>query len=181
MIKTTIDANTIIGTGLNLSQNLILGHTTSGAYHYVLGRIIPQYTAFLKPGSSTLPTWQVAKNLQLGAQGLLEGLLNEFGGDLILKSAFSPNLSSIANLGQSFDVQIRGYENNMYNVAKTIQNLSGRADSLSLIYGNSSFMRMNFSEKSIKTNLLNNTFPKLSSIDNLSGIFEQGFTSILGI
>lgn len=179
----TIDENTIISKGLALSKNFILGHTTTGAYHYVLGQIVPTFTSALIPGSSTLPPWQVAKNLQLGSQELLEGFMREFGSDLILKSAFKgglKNLDNLASLGQGFDIQVRGFENNMYNVANIVQKLSKKASGISLNYGNSSSMTINFNEYSLKNNLLTNTLPKMITQDTMTNVIEAGLTSLIG-
>lgn len=214
MLNFNITPQTIINQGMHLSKNFILAHTSNGAYHYVLGKIVPTFTAFLKPGSSSTPLWQVASNLQMGAQGILEELMSGFGSDLIIKSGFRNSISNIqdvitnieetaksitnlntvrdiiklnnestnlANNGQSFDIQIRGYENNMYKVAKDIQTLSKRASDIQLLYGNSSSMRINFNEKSIKTNILKDEIPILRTIDVMSTVIENGLTSINGV
>lgn len=165
---------------MNLSNNLILGHVSSGAYHYVLGRIVPQFTAFLKPGVSGLPTWQVASNLQMGVQGILDNMLSEFGQDLIIRSAFQMTNGKYG-LGQSFDLQVKGYENNMYGVAKTIQGLAKRSSDMQLVYGDTSFMRINYDEKSIKNNVITNFIPQISTSDLVNNVLEAGLTSIRGL
>lgn len=214
MFNFNITPETIINQGMHLSKNFILAHTSNGAYHYVLGKIVPTFTAFLKPGSSSTPLWKIASNLQMGAQGILEELMSGFGSDLIIKSAFRNSISNVndvitnideitnsvtklnavkdimkltntatnlANNGQSFDIQIRGYENNMYKVAKDIQLLAKRASDIQLLYGNSSSMRINFNEKSIKTNILKNEIPSLKTIDVMTTVLENGLTSINGV
>lgn len=184
MIKQTITPQTIISPGTVLSKNFILAHTSSGAYHYLLGKIVPQFTAFLKPGSSSIPTWQVAANLQMGAQGILDNLLNGFGNDLIIRSGFQKAIGQLnlkESMGQSFDIQINGFESNMYGVAKEIQKLASKASDLKLIYDNTSFMRINFDQKSILNSSSTNFVPKLSTEDVLNNVFEKGLTSIRGL
>jgi hypothetical protein len=178
-----IDANTIISKGMSLSQHFILAHASNGAYHYIMGKIVPTFTSFLIPGSSSIPDWKVAANLQMGAQGILEGLLSQFGSDLIVRSGFLGSLGNItpSSIGQSFGIQVKGFENNMFGVAKQIQQLTNKASNLSLVYGNTSYMQVDFNEKSILNNVLTNVVPKLSTVDTLNNAIEQGITSIRGL
>lgn len=176
-----IDKNTKIYPGMALSKNIILGHMSNGAYSYLLGRWLPQYTSFLKPGSSTLPLWNVAKNLSLGADGLVENLIDGFGQDLILRSGFIGNVSSLSNLGKSFDIQIDGYQNNMYAVSEEIQKLTKTAKNVQMVFGNTSFMRINYDESSIMNNLANGNLPSFSTIDTINNVVEEGLTSIRGL
>jgi hypothetical protein len=179
-VSDSINKDTIISSGMGLSRNVILGHVSNGAYHYVLGRIIPQFTAFLKPGSSTIPDWKVAKNLSMGSENILENLMDGFGQDLILRSGFSGALGSAQNLGQMFDIQIDGFQNNMFGVSKEIQKLTKSASSLQMVFGNSSFMRVGFDEKSIKNNLISGAAPVMETFDAINNIKENGLTSLRG-
>lgn len=176
-----ISQNTNIFQGMALSKNMILGHVSSGAYHYILGKYVPQFTAFLKPGVSTLPPWQVAKNLSMGSENILENLLNGFGSDLILRSGFSPALGTLGNIGQSFGIQINGFQNNMFAVSKEIQKLTKNAKELQMVFGNTSYMNISFDERSVKNNLISGLAPVMSTVDKINNITETGFTSIRGL
>jgi len=198
MSNIQIDANTIITAGTQLSKNFILGHTSTGAFHYTLGRIVPTFTSFLLPGNSTIPGWQIVRNLQMGSQGILENMLNAFGSDLIIKSAFQGNLSNLASMaideimrdsdlltkfqksiGTSFDIQIKGYEGNMYNVVDIVKKMSGGASSLELIYGATSAVRIGFNEASIKS-AATEFQGLMRTKDVISNVVEAGLTSIIG-
>lgn len=167
-----IDKDTLITKGLQLSRNFIIDHTSVGAFHYTMGKIVPSFTSFMLPGTKGSGfDWQVARNLQLGSENILEGLLSGFGGDLIIRSAFTGS-----GLGQSFDIQVNGFQKNMYSISKEIEKLSGAARSLSFNYGATSFARINFDEKSIFTKGIQ----EISSVDLLNNVVEKGITSIKG-
>ena len=168
-----INKNTRITKGLRLNENFIIDHVSSGAYHHVMGKIIPTFTPFLRPGQKNLmPDWSSARNLQIGADNILDDLLYNFGNSLILRSGFNPG-----NLGQIFDVQIDGYQNNMYGVAKDIEKLASKAKNLQFIYGDSSFARISFDKESVKNNIIE----KITTLDTINNITETGITSIRGL
>lgn len=162
--------------GMPLSSNFILDHMTTGAYHYALGKWIPQFTSILTPGVSTTPTWQIARNLQVGADSFLENLMSEFGGDLILRSAFL----SGSNLGNTFGVQVNGFQNNMFNIAKDIQKIARKATSLQVVYGETSFVNVNYDVKSVLANTLSTELPSIVSKDLLTGAQENGLVALRG-
>lgn len=170
-----IDVNTFITKGMPLSPNFLLDHVTTGAYHYVMGKWAPNFTV---PLTSILdkssPLWQVAANLQMGADGILEPLLKEFGNDLIIRSGLSPT-----NLGQSFDIQIAGFQGNMFNVMEDIQKLAKGATGLSMVQGATSFARIDFTPQSI-INRFTKDLPDISSFDALKGISIPGLNQIQG-
>jgi len=176
-----INEFTKIYSGMALSKNIILGHVSNGAYSYVLGKWLPQFTSFLKPGTSTLPIWNVAKNLSMGSDNIIENLIDGFGSDLILRSGFVGNVKSLSNLGQSFDIQIDGFQNNMFGVAQEIQKLTKTAKDVQMVFGNSSFMRINFDESSILNNLSTGNLPVLKTFDTINNVVEDGLTSIRGL
>jgi hypothetical protein len=173
-----INFQTLITTGLPLSENYIIDHVSSGAFHYLLGKWIPQFTSILRPGVSSIPTWQIARNLQIGAEHFLETLTKEFGGDLIIRAGFLAN--EIANLGNTLDIQIRGFEQDMTNVASDIQSLLKRANSMELHAGSTSFMRLNFSEQSILKSALSTDLPVINTFDHINKTVQAGISQVKG-
>lgn len=192
----TIDQNTIIDRGLQLSKNFLLEHVSSGAYHPVMAEWMPRYSAALIPDSTlpmnltgglNMPLWQIASNLQSGAQGMLEDMLSGFGGDLIIQSGFMNNIpfnalpNEIQHLtGMSFDIQIRGFENNMYNVAKEIQKFTKMADEINLVFGSQSWMHVGINPLKLNKSLSNLPDPKIITSDLITGLTEKGLSSIRG-
>lgn len=168
-----IDKDTIIQKGMPISKNFLVDHVSTGAFHHTFGKFIPIFTPFLTPGMKNgLPDWQSARNLQLGSENILERLIIGFGKDLILRSGFQPG-----NLGKVIDIQIEGFENNIFGAANDIMKLANRARSLDFNYGDTSFARISFDENSVKTNVIE----KIQSIDSINNIVETGLTTIRGI
>ena len=169
----TIDSSTVITKGLPLSKNFIIDHLTTGAYHQVFGRIMPVFTPFLKPGQfNAMPNWQEAANLQMGSNHILEDLLFGFGDKLIIQSGWFPGSD-----GLSMNVQVDGYQNNIYGVASEIAKLAGKAESIIFNYGASSSATIAYKQTSILTNEVSNIMTK----DSLNNIVETGITAIRGI
>lgn len=191
-----INENTVIDRGLQLSKNFLLEHVSSGAYHPVMAQWMPRFTATLIPdsrlpmnlsGGLNMPLWKIAANLQSGANGLLEGLLGNFGGDLIVRSGFMNNVpfnglpNEISHLiGQSFDIQIAGYEQNMYNVMKEIQPFARTADEINLVFGNTSWVHININPLKVNIPNYNLENPIIKTTDLITGVTETGLTSIRG-
>lgn len=194
MIK--IDQNTIIDNGLQLSKNFLLEHLSSGAYHPVLAEWMPKFTAAIIPDSSlplnfsgglNTPLWKIVANLQSGAEGMLEGLLSAFGSDLVIRSGFLNNIpfNSLPNeinhlSGNSFDIQIKGFEQNMYGIAKEVGRLSKAADSLNLVFGNQSWIHAQVNPQKVGVPHFSLPTPSFSTSDLTTGITELGLTSIRG-
>jgi hypothetical protein len=191
-----INQNTIIDVGMQLSRNFNLSHLTSGAYSPVSASWMPKYTATLIPDSSlalnltggaNTPLWQIVANLQAGANGMLEGLLSNFGRDLIIKSAFMNNIpinalpNEISHLiGRGFDIQIAGFENNMYNVAKEVQKFTRMADSINLVNGTTSWMHVDINPLKLGIAPSSLPDPKVITSDLLSGITSEGLSAVRG-
>lgn len=189
-----ITKTTVIDYGLQISPNLIIDHLTTGAYHHMLGEWIPKYPAKLIPTNSEgilklsgLEGWQIARNLQISAEGVIENLMKEIGSDLILRSGlnlssnFKNNpLEALHTIGRSFDIQINGYQDNMFNVAKEVQKIAKKASGISLVYGQTSWIHLDIDpKKALSTgNLID--LPNFSTVDNVLGVAEQGLTTLRG-
>lgn len=192
----TIDENTIIDRGMQLSKNFLLEHVSSGAYHPVMAQWMPRFSAALIPdsrlpmnlsGGLNMPLWKIVANLQSGAQGMLEGLLGNFGGDLIIRSGFMNNVpfnglpNEISHLiGQSFDIQIAGFEQNMYSVMKEIQPFTRVADEINLVFGQTSWVHINVNPLKVNVPQFTLTNPTIKTSDLITGITENGLTSLRG-
>lgn len=191
-----INKFTNIDVGLPLSSNFLLEHVTVGAYHPIMAKWAPKFSSKLIPFQSNelysiaagnLPLWKVARNLQIGSQNILENLLNAFGGDMIIQTGFLNNVSKAAQLiegshtvGQSFDIQLKGYEDNMYNVAKEIQKVAYKASKMELVFSNSSWLHLDFTPERALSNPLKTDLPNMNTRDLASGVLETGITSIRG-
>jgi len=188
-----IDASTFIDKGFPLSRNFILEHLSSGAYNQMLGQWMPKFSSKIIPRATgqfgfdgSIPLWKVISNLQAGAEGLLERFVDGFGGDLQVMAGFLNNVSKtnisseLQHLaGASFDIQIGGYQSNMYNVAKEIQKLSRGASTLELIHSTtSSWVHVGFDKKALIDSIKET--PQFMTRDLVSGIAEQGLTSLRG-
>ncbi len=170
-----IDATTLITKGMPISDNFIIDHLTSGAYHYVMGKWTPNFSTLITAYQNhQTPMWQVAANLQLGAENILEPLLQKYGGDLILRSALSPS-----NLGTSFGIQVAGFQGNMFNLIPQIQQIASKASSISLVQGSSSFANINFDPSSILKGA-SGTLPSLSSVDLINTLEVNGLSALKG-
>ncbi len=191
-----IDQNSIIDVGMQLSKNFNLSHLTSGAYSPITASWLPKYTATLIPDSSlalnltggaNMPLWQIVSNLQAGAEGMLEGLLGNFGRDLIIKAAFMNNIpvnalpNEISHLiGRGFDIQIAGFENNMYNVTKEVQKFTKMADSINLVNGTTSWLHVDINP--LKLGIPSSALPDPTVLtsDLLTGITTEGLAAVRG-
>ena len=170
-----INENTIVTKGYPLSPNFLLDHVTSGAYHYVMGKWAPNFSmpiSTFKTGQT--PLWKIAANLQMGAESILEPLLNEFGGDLIIRSGLTPG-----NMGSSLGIQVNGFEGNMYNLMPMIQQIANRASSISFVQGTTSYANINFNSSSIQ-NGFSSELPQLFSIDTINNLNVPGLQMLKG-
>jgi hypothetical protein len=184
------DKNTFIDVGYPLSRNFLLEHLTSGAYHQIMGTWLPKFSSPLIPhqigmlsGSSGFPVWQIVRNLQIGSQNILERMVNYLGQDFNIQSGFmsTTNLAGelAHTLGQSLDIQIRGYEDNMYSVANDILKLSKGVSSIELVYGGaSSWIHLEYDENTLLNTI--KAFPTFKTRDLVEGVIENGLTSIRG-
>jgi hypothetical protein len=191
-----INQNTIIDVGMQLSRNFNLSHLTSGAYSPITAQWMPKFTATLIPdsslplnlsGGSNMPLWQIVANLQAGAEGMLEGLLGNFGRDLIVKAAFMNNIpvnalpNEISHLiGRGFDIQIAGFENNMYNVAKEVQKFTRMADSINLVNGTTSWIHVDINPLKLGIAPSSLPDPAITTSDLLTGITSEGLSALRG-
>lgn len=190
-----INENSFIDVGMQISKNFLLEHVTSGAYHPIMAQWIPKYSSKIIPnsknvlgfGSSSSPLWKIVSNLSSGAEGLLESLLNGFGGDLIVQAGFLNNIPQSAStdeskhlVGQSFDIQIKGYEDNMYNVAKEVKTLVKKASELSLVFGSTSWIHIGYDQNRIKTADYYLNEIEFTTTDLIAGITENKLSSIRG-
>lgn len=128
---------------------------------------------------STIPTWEIARNLQIGSSLFLEKLLGAFGGDFILKSALLPD--GLASLGQSLDIQVAGFQGNMVNIAGDVQKIAKKAKDIALVFdGGSSFMRINFDKQSLLKDVTSTDLPKIVSIDRVTNVIKNGIEPLRG-
>lgn len=189
-----VNENSKIDKGFLLSDNFNLEHATSGAFHRMLGKWIPQYSSVLSPQmpnglfSNSIPIWKVVQNLQIGSNTLLEGLLKQSGNILNIKSGYLNNLipsemtKEINHLvGQSFDISLSGYEDNLYHVAKDIQQICYKAQSIDVIYGaNSCHFHINMDPKRALDNLSKIELPTIRSIDLIDNEVVNGIAAMRG-
>jgi hypothetical protein len=189
-----INAKTIIDKGFPLSNNFLVDHVSTGAYHPILAEWVPKYTAILNPQQpnglfgSNLPLWQIFRSLQIGSNGVLENILSQSGNLLVLKSGFLNNIpntiGTIAEMnhltGQSFDIGIKGYEDNVYGIAKEIQKIAKQASSIDVVYGSSSFFHINFDPKQVAWGATNVELPTMRSIDLIDGEVVSGIAAMRG-
>lgn len=192
-----ITKNTHVGTGLRLTRNFNIDHLSTMAFHPILGQYIPEFPALLRPDQplgifGSIPQnilQQVAKNLQAGANGILEHLLTEISSDLRVKMAFTnmvPRLQKTVDekshlYGLSFDISVNGFENNMYHIAKDMQKICKNASAIDLIYGSgTSSMHVNFEPKKIADSAIKKDLPIIRSVDRVLGVTEAGIQSYRG-
>lgn len=197
-MATEINKNSIIDSGTVLSNNFLLGHLSSGAYHPLIGEWLPKFSSKLIPSQynnlftpNGIPLWMIAKNLQLTSQKVIENLFKEFGGDMVLRSgylgtttqsALSQGLNEIQHtVGASIDLQIKGYEDNMYSLAKDIQSIARQASNIQMVFGNSSWMHIGVDPKKLAANATRVELPTFTSNDLLAGVVEKGIQSFRGV
>lgn len=172
---TTINADTFITKGFPLSENFLIDHVSSGAYHYIMGKWTPNFSATIHiNAASQTPLWKIAANLQLGSQNILEPLLKEFGGDLIIRSGFSAS-----NLGSSFGIQVAGFQGNMFNLVPDLQKIANKASGLSLVQGSSSFVKIDFNQFSVLQHTMQ-SLPQISTVDLINNVITKELTAVKG-
>lgn len=193
-----ITDKTIIDKGLQLSSNFLIDHFTNGAVHHKLGEIVPRFSAKLIPNNynnimtaNGVPVWQIAKVLQVGSNAIIEKMLGEFGSDLVIRSGFLNNISSATYgkglnelghlMGKSFDISVKGFEDNMYPLAKDIQKLANRANNISMMFGDTSWMHIEIDPKKAAMSAIRNELPAITSIDSVTGVVEKGIQSLRGV
>ncbi len=193
-----ITDKTVIDKGLQLSSHFIIDHFTTGAMHHKLGEIVPRFSSKLLPNSfnnfttpTGAPIWKIARVLQIGSNGVIENMLNEFGSDLIIRSGFLNNISQesfgkglneLGHLvGKSFDLSVKGFEDNMFPLAKDIQKLAKRASNIQMMFGDTSWMHIEIDPKKAASSAIRETLPEITSIDSLTGVVEKGIQSLRGV
>lgn len=188
-----ITKNTFIDSGLQLSKNFLLEHLSSGAYHQGFGKFMPVFSSKLSSNSQnilynkSIPTWKIARSLQVGSQNILENLVSGFGSDLVLRSAFLNNINNdlknfgvddtFHRFGMGIDISINGYEDNLYPVAKELQKIIKGVNNLQFIYGSNSYAHIDFNPNNIANR---NEIRNITTVDETLGIVEKGITSIRG-
>lgn len=144
-----VDSKTLIDYGMSLSSNFSLEHMTTGAFSNVLGKFIPTFPAKLLPWqpngmfSSSLPLWQLVRNLQIGSMNVMENMIGSVGSDLIVMAGFlnsAPKTTdAIAELGHtignSVDIAVNNYLDNPYMIVKDIAKIASNATNINVIYG----------------------------------------------
>lgn len=193
-----ITKDTIIDKGLVLSNGFLLDHFTNGAMHHMLGEIVPRFSAKLIPSNynnimtaNGLPIWQIARVLQIGSNSVIEKMMGEFGSDLIIRSGFLNNvtqqtfgqgLNELGHLiGKSFDISVKGFEDNMYPLAKDIQKLANKAQNISMMFGDTSWMHIEIDPRKAASSAIREVLPTFTSIDNMTGVVEKGIQSLRGV
>lgn len=81
-------------------------------------------------------------------------------------------------LGGSIDIQIKGFENNLYNLAKDIQKIAKSASQLEMVFSEESWIHINHDLKKIADSAIKKELPEIISKDIINGIEEkrhQGF------
>ncbi|QIG65727.1 hypothetical protein phiOC_p062 [Ochrobactrum phage vB_OspM_OC] len=191
---TEITNTTKIDYGLQISKNLLIDHLTTGAYHYMLGEWIPKYPAKLIPTNSEgilkltgMEGWQIARNLQISAENVIENLMREIGSDLVIRSGLNlasniqnNPLEALHQIGRSFDIQINGYQDNMFNVAKEVQQIAKKASGIQLVYGQTSWIHLDIDPKRALSSATNFEAPEFKTVDSILGVAENGLTSLRG-
>jgi hypothetical protein len=121
----------------------------------------------------------------------MERMLNEFGSDLIIRSGFLNNVSqeTIAKgineighmVGKSMDISVKGFEDNMFPLAKDIQKIANKASSINMVFGDTSWMHINLDIAKAASSAVREELPSVSSVDILTGITEKGISSLRGV
>lgn len=197
-MATEITKNSKVDNGTVLSSNFILAHLSSGAFHPLLGEWLPKFSSKLIPSQynniftpNGVPIWMVARNLQLTSEKIIENLFKEFGGDMVLRSGYlgnapqallSKGISEIQHtVGTSIDIQVKGFEDNMFSLAKDIQSIARQASNIQMVFGNSSWMHIGVDPKKLAANATRVELPTFSSADALTGVIEKGIQSFRGV
>jgi hypothetical protein len=181
MSPNDINDKTFIDIGFPITQNFILEHFTSGAYHQAMGKILPQLQAniFTKKFQN-IPLWKIVQNLSASGAGIIEPLMKEFGSSLILRQAFGVTSELTHSFGAAFDISVQGFENDLAPIAKDLQKLMAKASSLTLNYGVSSFMHVDVSLVKLASNFTstNIEIPSITTVDLIDGEIIQGISSM---
>lgn len=141
----TIDDKVELRRGLNLSPNITIDALTTGAtnmlsYPIKTGRVehLIENQYFTENYINNLPDnlkglysakWKIANNLQHLAQGAVEPLVDAFGKDLLISSAFinsglnSNYPKSIHGTGEALDIVIPEFGGNMFLLAGELMSI----------------------------------------------------------
>jgi hypothetical protein len=193
-----ITKDTLIDKGLQITEMFLLDHLSNGAYHPMFGTFLPRFTAKLIPSvynnmmtTNGLPTWMIARSLQLGAEKIGETLFKEFGSDLIIRTGFLNNIPStllergmnevLHTVGSSIDISIAGFEDNLFPIAKDLQKMLNVASGLQMVFDTNSWLHIEFNPKELALNIIRNELPVFKTVDTALGIIEDGITSIRGV
>ena len=192
---TEITSRTVIDKGLQISGNLLLDHLTNGAWHHKLGEFVPRFSSKLIPSNynnlmttNGLPIWKIAKALQIGSNSILERMMSEFGSDLIIRSGFLNNIPAglgkneiMHTIGKGFDISVKGFEDNMYPLAKDIQKIATKASNLQMVFGDTSWIHIDFDLKKANSNSVKEELPNITSFDSTLGVLEKGISALRGV
>ncbi len=188
MIVPEINEKTFIDRGFAISSNFLLEHCSSGAIHPVTNDIMPFVTQNWNESQFVnVPVWKLASNMSKSAIFVLEPLLKEYGGDLILRQAFKINLNSKGEIqhqfGNGFDIQIAGEQSNMFNVAKDIQRICKYASNIDLNFAGDSWMHIGINQKKLSVNSTSRIIepPKIMSVDLINNVKEEGIVAFRGV
>ncbi len=182
------DQYSFIDKGIPIAPNFLIDHLTGGAYHPYMGMITPIYGSAINPEiMKNVPLWKLARNLSVSAEATLEPLLKEFGQSLILRTGYlNYNLQSLNKeightAGLSLDIQINGFENNLYYLAGELQKICKKASTLSLIYDSNSWLHMNINPQKAAQFDSKIEPPLITSYDLVNNIIEKGIQPYRGI
>lgn len=193
-----ITKDTLIDKGLQISEMFLLDHFSNGAYHPMFGTFLPKFTSKLIPSvynnmstTNGIPTWMIARSLQLGAEKIGETLFQEFGSDLIIRTGFLNNIpanlleigidEALHTIGSSIDISIAGFEDNLFPIAKDLQRMLNMASGLQMVFDANSWLHIEFNPKDLALNVIRNELPVFKTVDTMIGVVEDGITSIRGV
>ena len=182
-----------ISNGFQLSPNLLLEHMSSGAFHKVLGKWIPQFPTAIVPWmsngifSQNFPLLQMVQNLQLSSNGLVENLITQIGGQLNIQAGFLNNtpLNKLVNeaghvAGISVDIAVNGFQTNPLHIVKDIQKLATSASSVNMVFGTgmNGYFHINFDANKFKNDIYD--LPIIKSVDMATGEVVSGIAALRG-
>lgn len=198
MASFEITPNTLIDKGLRLSQMYLLDHVSSGAYHPMFNKWLPEFPAKLIPSQSggflaglagSTPLWKVVQNLQKSTEFVLDGLTNEFGSDLQIHSGFLNKIDTLATstlnqlnhvVGNSFDISVSGFDN-PYLIAKDLTRMIPQVSGISVIYGiGQSYFHLDIDQRKLADSYFSTNDPIIKSFDLITGVVENGIQAYRG-
>lgn len=175
-----ITDKTFIDIGFPITPNFILEHFTSGAISQLTGKIIPQLpTNVFTQRFGNTPLFSIVKNLSASGISVIEPILSELGGSMIIRQAYS--MVNAANevrhmFGGGFDITIAGFENDLAYITKDIQKIAAKAESITLNYGSSSWIHLDINPAKLVSNWSSTKveLPSITTVDLVNNITTQG-------